>query len=130
MATNFPPWRVRTCELLNNQLEQSRVVALLNATGDFQDLRHVLTPPTTTAAQLDRRRARLKESLTEYQAALERIRQTELENRAATHTSELTKARKYKDLHYLTAPVAGVVNQLRVHTVGGCRQGGRAIDVD
>lgn len=44
---------------------------------------------------------------------------TDLENRAATYVKELTKAKKREQLHYLTAPVSGVVNQLRAHTVGG-----------
>ena len=44
---------------------------------------------------------------------------TDLENRAATYVEELTKAKKREQLHYLTAPVSGIVNQLRTHTVGG-----------
>ena len=44
---------------------------------------------------------------------------TDLENSAAAHSKELTKAAKRKALHYLRAPVTGVVNQLRVHTIGG-----------
>ena len=44
---------------------------------------------------------------------------TELDNALASYTKELSKARRLEELHHLTAPVSGVVNQLRVHTVGG-----------
>ena len=44
---------------------------------------------------------------------------TDLENRAATYVEEVIKAKTREQRHFLTAPVSGVVDQLRVHTVGG-----------
>ena len=44
---------------------------------------------------------------------------TELDNAVASYSKELSKARRLEELHHLTAPVSGVVNRLRVHTIGG-----------
>ncbi|UVT17020.1 MAG: HlyD family type I secretion periplasmic adaptor subunit [Nitrospira sp.] len=75
--------------------------------------------------KLQQDRAALGEAETHYRAMVSEFQQTKqaelsaLETKAASLAQEVTKADQRTDLQRLIAPIAGVVQQLAVHTVGG-----------
>jgi hemolysin D len=74
--------------------------------------------------------AALRQSQAQLKQEFARDRLSELadaENRAAVARQDLAKAKERKALTRLTAPVAGTVQQLKLHTIGGVVQPAEAL---